>query len=67
MDTHVVSSEYLTVAEAAQLARVSITSIRRMIDAGRLKAYRPTDNRIIIARRDLIAIIEGTSDPQPAA
>jgi excisionase family DNA binding protein len=68
LDTHGVRDmnattvgEYLSIAEAALLARVSTSTIRRMIDRGQLKPCRPTPGRVV-SRRALIEVIEGGTD-----
>jgi excisionase family DNA binding protein len=48
---------YLTVAEAADLARCSTKTIRRAIALGRLRAHKPTA-RVLISQQDLQAWVE---------
>jgi excisionase family DNA binding protein len=59
---------YLTVHEAAALARCEHKSVRRAIAAGRLRAFRPI-NKLLIRDDDARAWIEGrpttTTAPRP--
>jgi excisionase family DNA binding protein len=52
-------SEYLTVQEAAELARTPVPTIREWIRQQRFPSYRPGKRRLI-KRADLIAFIEST-------
>lgn len=49
-------AEYCTIAEAASLLRVSVSTIWRRIDAGTLPAYRVGDRRIRIKKSDLAKV-----------
>lgn len=49
--------EYLTVAEAAALLKVSQSTIWRWIDQGDLSAYRVGQRRVRLRRRDLARLI----------
>ena len=57
--------EFLTVAEAAELARCSTRTIRRALRAGRLRGRQPggRGGRVLISRQDLYAWLAG---PVPA-
>jgi len=59
----ITSDEYCTVAEAAELLRVSEPTIRRWIDSGRLPASRVGARAIRIRRRDLAAVAEPARVP----
>lgn len=53
---------YLPLTAAASFAGLSVKSLRRAIAAGRLRGFRPTGGSrgmILLARRDLVAWIEG--------
>jgi excisionase family DNA binding protein len=49
---------YLTVSEAAELARCHPKTIRRAYEAGRLRAFRPA-HRVLVTEADICAWIEG--------
>lgn len=51
------NEEYLTVAEAANLVRVSPSTIRRWIREGNLPAYRLGPRRVGLKRDDLSSLI----------
>jgi excisionase family DNA binding protein len=51
------NEEYLTVAEAANLVRVSPSTIRRWIREGNVPAYRLGPRRVGLKRDDLSAVI----------
>jgi excisionase family DNA binding protein len=44
----------ITVAQASEIAGVSVASIRRWTDSGRLKTYRSAGNHRRISRADLM-------------
>jgi excisionase family DNA binding protein len=48
---------YLTIEEAAELARTPVKSVRVWIYDGRLPSFRP-GKRVLIRRDDLVALIE---------
>lgn len=57
MDT--MKTEYLTLAEAAALARTSVATIRRRIASGRVRAYRrAADRALLVDRGDVLALDE---------
>jgi excisionase family DNA binding protein len=74
------SHEYLTVAEAAELLRVSVSTIRRWIREGTMSAHRVGSRRLLLKRGDLLDSIHAVrqesqsidppgfqhSSPQPA-
>jgi excisionase family DNA binding protein len=51
------TEEYLTVTEAANLVRVSPSTIRRWIREGNLPAYRIGPRRVGLKREDLSAVV----------
>ncbi len=53
----VIDEKYLTVAEAAQLLKVSRSTLWRWIDQGRLPAYRFGQRRVLIRQDDLKKLI----------
>ena len=66
MITHeAAESEYCTIAEAAQLLRVSKPTVARWIDSGRLPAKRVGPRLIRIRRVDLRQLDQPTSARRP--
>lgn len=70
------TSEFVTVAEAADLLRVSISTIRRWIRAGSITAHRAGQRRLLLKRADITramrtvepttnGITSGTLSPVP--
>jgi excisionase family DNA binding protein len=56
---------FFTIPEAAEHARVSEDSVRRMLASGRLRALRPVAGRIVVDRRELeSAVLGSTSKPR---
>jgi excisionase family DNA binding protein len=55
---------YLTVGEAAQLARCNPKTIRRAFTAGTLRAFRPA-HRVLLREDDVRAWIEGQAAAEP--
>ena len=55
--TTALTQDYLTVAEAAALLKVSQPTIWRWIDQGRLPAYRIGEKRVRINKTDLTRLI----------
>lgn len=54
--------EYITVPEAAEIARAPITTIRHWLTVGKLPSYKPGRHQLL--RKDqLLAFIEGTQKP----
>lgn len=53
----VLDEEYVTMAEAARLLQVHISTIRRWIDSGELIAHRVGQRRVLIKRADLTKLI----------
>jgi excisionase family DNA binding protein len=53
------STDYLTLAEAAEIARVPIKSLRWWITCGKLRSYKPGRRRLV-KRSELLAFIEST-------
>jgi excisionase family DNA binding protein len=51
-------TEYATVPEAARLLRVSVPTVWRWIDSGRLPAYRVGGRNIRIRRADLGSLVQ---------
>jgi excisionase family DNA binding protein len=51
------TTEYITVAEAARLLKVSPSTIGRWIQAGRIPAYRVGQRRVRIRKVDLSTVI----------
>jgi excisionase family DNA binding protein len=54
-------SEFLTVAEVAELLKLNQQTIRNWIDAGKLPHVRVGERRVRIKRADLDALIEAGS------
>jgi excisionase family DNA binding protein len=56
--------EYLTLKEVAEISRLSISTIRKLIKSGRLKALKPSW-KFVIARTDLDSFMRGSqSNPE---
>lgn len=49
--------DYATVTEAAQLLRVSVPTVWRWIDSGKLRAYRVGGRSIRIRKSDLASVV----------
>lgn len=52
---------FLAVPDAAAYAGVSDESIRRLLAAGKLTAFRPVPGRVVVDRRELDAVILASS------
>jgi len=52
-------SEFMTVAEVAELLKLNQQTIRNYVDAGRLAAIRIDDRRVRIRREDVDRFIDG--------
>lgn len=52
---------WITTAEAAQIARVSVRTIRRWISVGYIRASKPAGGRVLIDRDSLRAFIEDSA------
>ena len=62
-----VERSYMGWDEAAVFTGLSVSSLRRMVESGKLRAYRPTAGRVLLSRAELVQAIEGDSDdPAPA-
>ena len=53
-------SEYLTTSDAAELLKVTITTVQRWIQSGKLKAYQLPGERgkYRIKKEDLVSLLE---------
>lgn len=58
--------EYLSWSEAARFSGLSISTLRRLLRCGKLRLFRPSPGRVLLARRDLIGVIEGDGDGSAA-
>ena len=56
-----VLKQFLSVAESAVFAGVSVNTIRRALAEKRLKAYRPAPRRVVVDRTELEAFVRGTA------
>lgn len=56
---------YLGWTEAAAFSGLGVTTLRRLVRQGRLKAYRPTVGRTLLSVRELVEVIESGEQPQP--
>jgi excisionase family DNA binding protein len=64
-DTQRAHARFRSVAGAASYTGLSTESIRRLIAAGKLVAYRPVRGRIVVDLRQLDALVLGsTSTPR---
>ncbi len=54
---------WMTIADASAYTRLSVPTIHRLLDQGKLKRYRPTGlRRVLLDKLELDALIEGSSD-----
>ena len=58
----IMEDKLLTVAQASKLAGVSVASIRRWTNSGKLKTYRSAGNHRRIKTSDLIRLIDKSSN-----
>jgi excisionase family DNA binding protein len=56
-----IDPRWLSVEQAANYAALSVESLRRLLAAGKLTAYRPRPGRVLIDRRELDALILGST------
>ena len=57
------AQRYLSYADAARYSGMSEQTLRRLVEAGRLRAYRPTGQRkVVFDRVELDALIQGSMD-----
>jgi excisionase family DNA binding protein len=56
-----VERRYLSVEEAARYSSLSPESVRRLLAAGKLTPLRPVRGRIVIDRRQLDALVLGST------
>jgi excisionase family DNA binding protein len=61
------TDEFLTVAQVADLLKISEQTVRNWIDAGKLRGIRAGARRVRIARADLDAFLEASTRPRRAA
>lgn len=52
---------FLSIATAAAYADVSKESVRRLVNSGKLKAFRPVRGKVLIDRRELEAYVLGST------
>ncbi len=57
---------FLLLAEAADISRASISTVRWWIETGKLRAHRP-GRRVLIERSALLAFLRGEPGPVEAA
>jgi excisionase family DNA binding protein len=58
---------YVDYPEASRYAGLSAMTLRRLIEAGKLHAYRPTRSRkVLLDRLELDALIQASAAPQAA-
>jgi len=55
------SARWLTVDAAASYSGLSVKTIRRLLAGGRLTAHRPVRGRVIVDRRQVDALLEGST------
>jgi excisionase family DNA binding protein len=54
---------YLNYADASRYTGMSEQTLRRMVDAGRVRVYRPTGGRLVLFDvRELDAFVRGNGD-----
>ena len=56
---------FLSYSEASEYCGVSAQTLRRAVDDGRLRAYRPAGRTVLFAVRDLDRFIRGTVEDVP--
>jgi len=59
------AAKWLTIQDASKYCGLSSDSIRRLIDAGDLRAYRPVGGRVLVDRAELDEFIIGTAGCRP--
>lgn len=52
---------WLNFGEAARYSGISAESLRRLVRAGRLRVFRPTERKVLIDRAELDAFIEASA------
>ena len=57
-------SRFLTLEQASELSTLSVQTLRRAIQRQRLRAFRPSGRRVLIAVEDLSAWIRGSDNAQ---
>ena len=58
------AQRYLTYPTASRNCGMSQQTLRRMVEAGRLRAYRPTGGRkVVFDVRELDALVRGEASP----
>jgi excisionase family DNA binding protein len=57
-------TRYLRYQEAAQYTRVSVATLRRAVDSGRLRAYRPSEGRVVFDKSELDQFVHGQTGPK---
>ena len=59
------NGETIPVAEAARLLGISVRTVKRMCDAGRLRSFRTTGGHLRVLRSDVEAFRQGSASPAP--
>jgi hypothetical protein len=54
------NQEFFDPAAAALFACVSQSTVRRWMNSGRLKTYRPCENKVLVSRSELRQMIESS-------
>lgn len=54
---------YLTIKQSAQFCGLSVSTIRNLIRAGKIAAYKPSSRRIVISARSIVKYIEAHKMP----
>jgi excisionase family DNA binding protein len=60
-ETAICAAKFITVAEAARYCSLSESSLRRLIAAGRLSAYRPGVRRTLLSVEQLDAYMQASA------
>jgi excisionase family DNA binding protein len=58
---------FMGLQEASHYSGLSLSTLRRLTQTGKLRAFRPTEGRIMVAKRDLDVLFENNAVPPNAA
>jgi predicted site-specific integrase-resolvase len=56
-----IEPRFVTLRPAARFAGVSVETLRRWMQAGRLKKYKPANGLVLVDLKELTALIEGSA------
>lgn len=52
----------LSVHQVAEVTAMSVTSIRRLVDAGKIAAIRPGGRKILLRESDVLAFLDASTE-----